>query len=538
MKRNLSLRDTTVEDQDQDQDQCLKTHLKLRLMTAMIGRRPENLHRIEENRGAEPPVNSSTLKMETEAEREVCGGPEPARNSHSGPGLQPGDLFGPETDDSEFWRETRQHSSGFTYLSNKRVSDVKTKTEPSVVDQDIRQQPPLVKTEDVSETEEKPRHRFEDSHTLQTHRKSYAGEKPFGCVVCGKTFVKCERLRSHMACHTGEKLFGWSVRDKKLDSHLMSNTGETPFHCSVCNASFIDSEVLIQHMRVHTGQTQFRCPMCGQEFAWRRTLTKHLEVHKIFGCRVCNKKFTWYYQLKDHKCVGRQSDAAREGCGEPGPAGNSDPDLQPDTDGESSEAETDDSNDWTETREPPSDSEKPFSCSVCGKSFPGSKHLQAHLKIHSGEKPLRCSVCGSGFIGSGHLKRHMRTHTGEKPFSCSECGKRFPRKDNLAHHTRVHTGEKPFDCSVCDRRFTWYTSFKHHHCVGHLSDADGDDCGGPKPAKDSDPDPNLQSDTDDSVDRVSGRWKKANSLRPLMSRPSSGSCSGEADHSLGQRGLT
>ncbi|XP_049458541.1 gastrula zinc finger protein XlCGF57.1-like [Epinephelus fuscoguttatus] len=266
-------------------------------------------------------------------------------------------------------------------------------------------------------------------------------------------------------------------------------------------------------------------------------------------------------------------------CGGPEPVpgggvrplpGDSDPDPDDKT-GDSSEVETDDSDDWMETRElqsglnsvknddlPASYSrcsadEKPFSCSECGRTFGKSGYLKRHMRSHTGEKPFSCPMCKMSFGQSGCLKRHMRSHKGEKPFSCSVCEKRFLRRGDLKRHTITHTGEKPFSCSVCskgfiqkvhlrqhmtrhtgeklfacsicDQRFTWLYQLRNHQCVGRQSsqvfqteenrgaeppansltqqrqqmgtEADGEDCGGPEPARNSNPD--LQPDTDDKT---------------------------------------
>ncbi|XP_049424963.1 zinc finger protein 391-like isoform X1 [Epinephelus fuscoguttatus] len=176
-------------------------------------------------------------------------------------------------------------------------------------------------------------------------------------------------------------------------------------------------------------------------------------------------------QLYQRHTEQMETEAEGEDCGGAEPARNSDLDthLQP---------EADDSDDWTETREPQSglnclkndevpvsdliDCEKPFSCSKCGKKFGYNEDLKRHMRSHPGEKRFCCSECGKKYGRSQHLKVHMRTHTGEKPFSCSECGKKYGRNEHLKVHMRTHTGEKPFSCSVCGKTCGQSENLKVH----------------------------------------------------------------------------
>uniref|UniRef100_A0A8C9XT06 C2H2-type domain-containing protein n=1 Tax=Sander lucioperca TaxID=283035 RepID=A0A8C9XT06_SANLU len=456
-----------------------------------------------------------TQHMETEADGEDCGGPEPARNSH--PLLQPEtedqtrDSSEPEADDSADWKETREPQSALNSLKH----DSRCK-----------------KTFSCSECGK----RFNRESHLKRHMRSHTGEKPFSCSVCKKSFTQSGNLRSHMIIHTGEK----------------------PFSCSQCGKAFTERGKMKNHMMTHSGEKPFSCSVCKKSFTQRGSLRSHMVVHtgeKRFSCSVCNKRFAWRSDVKRHKCVGQmETEADGEDCGGPEPARNSHPLLQPETEdqtGDSSDPETDDSADWKETREPQSalnslkhDSrcKKTFSCSECGKQFGFKSRLKKHMRIHTGEKPFSCSECGKAFPEVGHLKRHMITHTGEKPFSCSVCNKSFTQRGNLRSHMTVHTGEKPFSCSVCkktftqrghlrahmtvhtgerkfscsvcNKRFAWRSDVKTHKCVGQMeTEADGEDCGGPEPARNSHPLLQLETkdqtgDSSDPENDHSADWKE------------------------------
>ncbi|XP_045907131.1 zinc finger protein 287-like [Micropterus dolomieu] len=247
----------------------------------------------EEDDEEEKPQSSQLhqREMETEADREDCGGPEPARNSDPYRHLQPaaGDKASdsePETDDSWDWEETREPQSGSNLLKNNEapVRDVQCNTG---------------KTSRSSS----------ECATSFGHNGLQTGEKQFKCSVCNKNYRSRCALSIHMRIHTGEKPFSCSVCGRRfmhsshLTTHLRVHTGEKPFSCSVCGKRVARKEHLTLHMRVHTGEKPFSCSVCGRRFAQSSNVVSHLRVHtgeKPFSCSVCKASFSYKGALSAH----------------------------------------------------------------------------------------------------------------------------------------------------------------------------------------------------------------------------------------------
>ncbi|KAF1382169.1 hypothetical protein PFLUV_G00161660 [Perca fluviatilis] len=330
-----------------------------------------------------------TQHMETEADGEDSGGPEPAKNLHPHTLLQPEteyqieDSSDPESYDSADWKETREPQSALNSLKH----DSRCK-----------------KTFSCSECGR----RFSTKPHLKRHMRTHTGEKPFSCSECGRAFSESGTLKRHMMSHTGEKPFSCSVCKKSfiqsgdLRTHMITHTGEKPFSCSVCKKSFKQSGHLQSHRQTHTGEKPFRCSVCKKSFTRSGDLRIHMRTHtgeKPFSCLVCKKSFTARGGLRTHM--------------------------------------------KTHT------GEKPFSCSVCKKSFTQSAHLQSHRRTHTGEKPFSCSVCKKSFTERGNLWSHMTVHTGEKRFSCSVCNKRFAWRSHVKRHKCVGLMETEADGEDC-----------------------------------------------------------------------------------------
>ncbi|XP_057689597.1 zinc finger protein 628 isoform X2 [Corythoichthys intestinalis] len=116
----------------------------------------------------------------------------------------------------------------------------------------------------------------------------------------------------------------------------------------------------------------------------------------------------------------------------------------------------------SESAQPAEQSEHPFQCLDCGKSFRWSSRLTHHQRSHNNERPYRCNLCPKAFKGSSALLYHQRSHSGEKPYKCQDCGKAFKRSSLLQVHQSVHTGIRTFLCPYCPLTFKWSSHYQYH----------------------------------------------------------------------------
>ncbi|KAK7930366.1 hypothetical protein WMY93_006761 [Mugilogobius chulae] len=238
----------------------------------------------------------------------------------------------------------------------------------------------------------------------------HSGQKRRQCLDCWKAFMRTSHLKEHEFLHSQQQ------QQLRADE---SEKQHKVFSCSECGKTFPSGARLKRHAAVHSCHVQsgadaqklHRCSDCGKSFSQETVLQKHKLLHSRKNPenvkKLKEKRFALKRSLKNrltgrhHTCSGCDStfpDGVKEHVRSGGAADQS--------------------------------VLKPYSCS----EQKGSLH--AHRSRRCGGKPHECRERGGRFGRLCDVKRHMSSHGGEKPYRCSVCGRSYEQKGGLAKHFR------------------------------------------------------------------------------------------------------
>ncbi|XP_061117587.1 zinc finger protein 729-like [Conger conger] len=228
---------------------------------------------------------------------------------------------------------------------------------------------------------------------LQRHLLIHTGQKPFRCVMCGKTFRQAIHLKVHQLTHNKWRPLKRTSQQDELDN---TNGG-------------------------------------GRHLTWSSSLTN--APHSNVITSDCSLQETVEDQDIDHKMNSP----------EPGPVNTYA--VQFDQDSVAVPGDLYPSDDSARI---------PHQTTILTKQPELVSNENINTRWELKRNTSQCVVCLKCFSSPSKLQRHILTHTGQRPFSCNVCGKKFRQLSHMKFHLLTHNRPKITQQKIIENNDTFY----------------------------------------------------------------------------------
>ena len=223
--------------------------------------------------------------------------------------------------------------------------------------------------------------------------KGNDGEKEYKIVLGTDKESLKSKIKSKQTADCN--ICGKSITTKNMARHMEKHTGKKKFQCNICHASFFQKTHLKNHIVLHENGECHQCQECKQKFLRKTDLQKHCktvhggELLSNVNCSTCGLKFAEQQSLEVHYKNSHCTAAAA----------------------------------WE-------DSDKKELCGLCGEKFKDKEAMIVHMQTHhtspsvTDSKPYSCTICQKTFVQKGHLNRHFKNHQADTTGDLKQCKSR------------------------------------------------------------------------------------------------------------------
>ena len=101
-----------------------------------------------------------------------------------------------------------------------------------------------------------------------------------------------------------------------------------------------------------------------------------------------------------------------------------------------------------------------YHCSDCDSAFNNAADLAGHIwSIHS-KKKVSCKHYPYKITSGARMTIHVRIHT--SGIHCKRCGQSYPNSRSLHEHTKLHGARTTSVCTTCEKTFAMEHSLRIH----------------------------------------------------------------------------